>query len=100
MEPDDDLRQVLMTALELASGEGIPDRTHPGFIALEHLVCGMAMSRAAVRILGEDLAPLAREEALNLLTSWISSDAVAPAGLWNVRPTKNASSTPSLRSNN
>jgi hypothetical protein len=39
MEPDTDLRTVLGSALELASGEGVPDRTHPGFIGLEHLVC-------------------------------------------------------------
>lgn len=71
MEPDDDLRSALETALELASGEGVPDRTHPGFIALEHLVCGVAMSRGAVEILGEGLAPLTRDEALNLLTSWM-----------------------------
>ncbi len=71
MEPDDDLRQILETGLDLASGEGVPDRTHPGFIALEHLVCGVAMSRAAVEMLGGGLAPLAREEALNLLTSWM-----------------------------
>jgi cell division protease FtsH len=71
IEPDDDLRQVLETALDLASGEGVPDRTHPGFISLEHLVCGVAMSRTAVEILGEGLTPLAREEAIELLTSWM-----------------------------
>jgi ATP-dependent metalloprotease FtsH len=73
MEPDDNLRHVLETALELASGKGVPDRTHPGFIALEHLVCGVAISRAAVEMLGDGLAPLTREEALKLLTSWMDS---------------------------
>jgi len=72
IEPDDDLRQVLETAFELASGEGVPDRTHPGFIALEHLVCGVAMSRTAVEMLGEGLTPLARVEAIKLLTSWMN----------------------------
>src|ERR1700688_3763105 len=71
IEPDDDLRQVLETAFELASGDGVPDRTHPGFIALEHLVCGVAMSRAAVEMLGEGLRPLAREEVIKLLANWM-----------------------------
>jgi cell division protease FtsH len=75
IEPDDDLRQVLETAFELASGEGVPDRTHPGFIALEHLVCGVAMSRTAVEMLGEGLTPLARVEAIKLLTTWMNDHA-------------------------
>jgi len=72
MEPDDDLRQILETALNLASGEGVPDSTHPGFIALEHLVCSLAMARVVVEMLGEGLAPLKREEAIQLLTSWLN----------------------------
>ncbi len=72
MEPDPDLRSVLETALKLASGEGVPDRTHPGFIGLEHLVCAVAMSRVAVEILGEGLAPLRQDEAIKLLSGWLS----------------------------
>ena len=70
MEPEDDLRAVLESALELASGEGVPDRTNPGFIALEHLACSLAMSRKVVEMLGDGLAPLSREEAIMLLTDW------------------------------
>ncbi len=72
MEPDDNLRQVLQTALELASGEGVPNRTQPGFIALEHLMCGVAMSRAAAEMLGEGLTPLTRDDAVALLSSWMN----------------------------
>ena len=71
MEPDDNLRQTLETALDLASGEGVPHRIHPGFIALEHLVCGVAMSRTAVEMLGSELKPISRDEALSLLKSWL-----------------------------
>ena len=72
MEPDDNLRLVLETSLDLASGEGVPNRTLPGFIALEHLMCGVAMSRTAVEMLGEGLAPLTRDDAIKLLTSWLN----------------------------
>jgi cell division protease FtsH len=79
MEPDDDLRAALEKALELASGEGVPDRMHPGFIALGHLVCGVAMSPASIRILGDGCKVITREEALSLLTKWISDSGGEPS---------------------
>lgn len=72
MEPDPELRSLLETALDLASGVGVPDRSHPGFIGLEHLVCAVAMSRVAVGMLGTDLTPLNRDDAVRLLVKWLS----------------------------
>lgn len=72
LEPDEDLRAVLEMALDLASGEGVPDKLHPGLIALEHLACAVATSYRAVEFLGEGLSPLTREEAINLLSAWYS----------------------------
>ncbi len=71
MPPDTNLRLVLDTALALASGEGVPDRTHPGFIGLEHLVCATAMSRSAIDILGDGLTPLKQDEAIKFLSAWL-----------------------------
>jgi len=63
------LRKVITNAAELASGEGVPDRVHPGLIDTLHLVCAIAVSPEACRLLG-GLVPLAREDALRILTAW------------------------------
>ena len=47
MDLTDSLRRVIHDAVELASGEGVPDHSHPGLINLCHLVCAVSMSRDA-----------------------------------------------------
>jgi ATP-dependent metalloprotease FtsH len=61
-------REILVTAKTLASGEGVPDRTHPGLIDIRHLVCGIAMSMEACRLLG--LSPINQAQALDILLAW------------------------------
>ena len=63
------LRAIVVSAMGLASGEGVPDRTHPGLANLSHLVCAIAMSRDVCRVLG-GLKPVSREEALRILAAW------------------------------
>lgn len=62
-------REIIIYAKELASGEGIPDRTHPGLIDIRHIVCSIAISREACQLLGE-LTPLSRDDAVRILTAW------------------------------
>lgn len=63
------LREVLVSAQKLASAEGIPDRSHPGLSNLAHLVCAIAMSRSACRLLG-NVTPISEEDALRLIAAW------------------------------
>ncbi len=69
MDLTDSLRRVIHDAVELASGEGVPDHSHPGLINLCHLVCAVSMSRDACNLL-DGLSPLLREDALRFLTVW------------------------------
>lgn len=79
LPPDAEVRALLATALDLASGEGVPDRSHPGLIAPAHLVCAAAMSEKAARILGDGLSSLARNDALRLLSDWVVEADRAPS---------------------
>jgi ATP-dependent metalloprotease FtsH len=63
------MRELLVGAQELASGTGVPDRHHPGLIALGHLVCGIAMSGKACAEL-DGLTPIDRQTAVGFLTRW------------------------------
>lgn len=68
------VRFMLGNARELA--EETPDRMHPGLIALQHLVCALAMSREACALL--NTAPIAREDALSRLASWYEASGKTP----------------------
>jgi ATP-dependent metalloprotease FtsH len=61
--------EIIVTAAELASGDGVPHRIHPGLIDVPHLVCSIAISREACRLLG-NVPPLSYDDALRILASW------------------------------
>lgn len=63
------LREIIMQAKNLASGNGVPDSVHPGLIDIRHLVCAIACSVDACKHLG-GLSPISPEEAIGILTSW------------------------------
>jgi len=69
MELTEPFREILKAATELASGEGVPDRTHPGLIDITHLICAIASSRDACRTLG-GLTCISQEDAMRILTAW------------------------------
>ncbi len=69
LDLDEPLREILSLCMDLASAEGVPDRDHPGLIDVRHLVCAIALSRHACRLLGE-IMPMTREEVLRILTAW------------------------------
>lgn len=71
MKPDDAIRALLETACELASGEGIPDRTHPGLVSLEHLICAVAMSADVAQLLGDSIVPIGMKQAMAILARWL-----------------------------
>jgi ATP-dependent metalloprotease FtsH len=71
---DQAARDLLTEARTLAAQ--VPDRTHPGLIALRHLACALALSPPACVLLGTKALP--RAEAAKLLTSWYDADAMAP----------------------
>jgi len=62
-------RELIVSASELASGKGVPDRVHPGLINIKHLVCALALSSEACSELG-GLALISRENALHILSTW------------------------------
>jgi len=66
---------VLIQAKKLAGK--VPDRSHPGYIALRHLVCALAMAPAACKLL--QVKPIAEQDALNNLTNWYNNDDDSPA---------------------
>jgi ATP-dependent metalloprotease FtsH len=76
-EPD--LRRIVATALDLASGEGVPDRSHPGWISPVHVVCAVAMSEAAVRVLGVGSPAISRDDAVRLLAAWVGGADETPS---------------------
>ena len=63
------VKRVTASALEMASTKGVPDRVHPGLVDVKHLVCALAVSRKACRILG-DVTPISLDEALEFLHLW------------------------------
>ncbi len=63
------LMEIMVSAKQLASVEGIPDQTHPGLIDLRHLVCAIAMSTEVCALLGIN-APLEKQEAIRVLIAW------------------------------
>ena len=65
--------KLLSCARELASSSGIPDRTHPDFVDLRHIVCAVAMSEEACKFLGE-LSPVSKEDVIKILKYWYSPD--------------------------
>ena len=67
---DQHTKSIIENALELASVEGVPDRSHPGYINVRHLACATAMSEMVTRDLPGGINPLDRNEALQLLTDW------------------------------
>ncbi|MFH1035869.1 MAG: AAA family ATPase [Pseudomonadota bacterium] len=69
LPPSPTLRQVLSTALELASGLGVPDDRHPGLVDVRHLVCALAGLPALCRAL-DHAQPLGRRDQLALLAQW------------------------------
>ena len=64
------LRDIFVSAADLASAEGVPDRAHPGLINIPHLVCAIAVSREACRMLG-GLTPISRDDAIRFLMVWL-----------------------------
>ncbi len=71
MPPDKAMRSLLEEACRLASGEGIPDRTHPGLVGLPHLICAAAMSADVANLLGAPIAPIGQRQAMALLARWM-----------------------------
>ena len=71
MPPDEAMRSLLATACELAGGEGIPDRTHPGLVGLPHLICAAAMTAEVANLLGDPIAPIGQRQAMSLLACWM-----------------------------
>ena len=72
MDLTESLRNIIVSATELASSEGVPDRIHPGLIDVRHLVCAIALSREACRELG-GLTPIAQNDATTILTKWYNA---------------------------
>lgn len=83
MKPDDAVRALLETACELAGGEGIPDRTHPGLVSLEHLICAVAMSADVAQLLGDPVVPIGIKQAMAILARWLidQSNSLSLSGL-------------------
>lgn len=77
MPPDEAMRSLLEAACELAGGQGIPDRTHPGLVGLPHLICAVAMTAAAANLLGEPIAPIGQRQAMSLLARWMMDSNVS-----------------------
>ncbi|MGB2865391.1 MAG: AAA family ATPase [Sedimentisphaerales bacterium] len=71
MPPDEAMRSLLATACELAGGEGIPDRTHPGLVGLPHLICAAAMTAEVANLLGDPIVPIGQRQAMSLLACWM-----------------------------
>jgi ATP-dependent metalloprotease FtsH len=71
MPPDEEMRSLLATACELAGGEGIPDRTHPGLVDLPHLICAAAMTAEVANLLGDPVVPIGQRQAMSLLACWM-----------------------------
>jgi ATP-dependent metalloprotease FtsH len=71
MEPDEPLRGILEVARGLAGVEGIPHRTHPGLVSLEHLVCAAGMSTEVAALLGEGVGTVSGTRGLELLARWL-----------------------------
>lgn len=67
---DDYSRNIIKTAYELASVDGVPDRSHPGFIHVAHLAVALAMSEIVCRDFLGGCVPLERGRALQLLAGW------------------------------
>ena len=81
MPPNDAMRSLLGAACELAGGEGIPDRTHPGLVGLLHLICAAAMTAEVANLLGDSIAPIGQRQAMSLLARWMmDSDMSLPLG--------------------
>jgi cell division protease FtsH len=81
MPPDEAMRSLLATACELAGGEGIPDRTHPGLIGLPHLICAAAITAEVANLLGPPITPVGQRQAMSLLARWMmDSDASLSLG--------------------
>ncbi|MCE1248604.1 MAG: AAA family ATPase [Firmicutes bacterium] len=64
----DGLKILLQEAAFLASAEGVPDKEHPGFICVSHLMAALAMSEEASALLG-GFQVLHRVEAVKILAS-------------------------------
>lgn len=65
---------LLNQALTLA--RQVPDRTHPGLVALRHLVAALSMSRLAGELLGA--SPLPQTDAIKQLSAWYDDDSKTP----------------------
>ncbi len=72
------LKEVIISAQNLASAEGVPDHSHPGLIDLRHLICALALSREVCRIL-EGCTPISSEKAIRILIEWYESAGLAPS---------------------
>ncbi|HPY49839.1 MAG TPA: AAA family ATPase [Sedimentisphaerales bacterium] len=81
MPPDEAVRLLLDKACELAGGEGVPDRTHPGLVGLPHLICAAAMSVEVASLLGDPIAPIGSKQAMRLLARWVMDSESATGGL-------------------
>lgn len=71
---DKDLQGILSTAKDLANI--VPDRSHPGFIDIRHIVCALALTEDITRIF--EAKKIVHERAIAKLSSWYENDAVAP----------------------
>jgi ATP-dependent metalloprotease FtsH len=71
MPPDEPMRLLLEKASELAGGEGVPDRTHPGLVGLPHLICAAAMAVEVANLLGDPVVPIGSKQAMSLLARWV-----------------------------
>lgn len=67
-------RTVMEQALHLA--QEVPDRSHPGYIGLRHLVCALVASSPACAIL--EIKPLSQAEALRRLKAWSETEDQSP----------------------
>jgi cell division protease FtsH len=69
-----DVHQVIAQAHKFA--QQVPDRTHPGLIALRHLACALFTSQKVVDLFGVSL--LSETDALKQLQAWDESDEGTP----------------------
>lgn len=74
MNTSEEVRDILMAAVELASLE--PDRSHPGWINPRHLACALAMSEKTATLF--DASAITHQDALTLLSDWNDLDAATP----------------------
>ncbi|MFZ5903260.1 MAG: AAA family ATPase [Chloroflexota bacterium] len=69
-----EVEQVMTSAEKLA--QEVPDRVHPGYIGLRHLVCALVLSHQVCEIL--KISPVSEKEVRNRLIGWYEIEEQSP----------------------